>query len=253
MYNCKQAEDILNQEAVKILKLIKNDYYAFMSQEKKNTIDTLISEGKVVIVNEGLYIDDPGIFALVSKKFKERRINFYPEARSFESFENFIQYAKGILPHECFHYFIRPNDHMDKQRVSREMVRFYKEGLVEREARRFYEAHKSEISFSKAGYGYNIDFVNMVQPKLSADTYEVIFGESDYINGINDYTKEYNELLANQEERKNLVKKELKGLPKIRGNLIKIIEEEGIKAPIEEKLEIFKQSIPKEKNEEMTR
>ena len=52
MTNYVSIEEQLNEEAKRILVLIKKDYYNVMSEEKKKILDNLLN-GQVVIVSRG--------------------------------------------------------------------------------------------------------------------------------------------------------------------------------------------------------
>ena len=203
MIDCKFAEEILNQEARKILLLIKKDYYNYMSEEIQAVIDDLIRNANIVVVNDSLCISNINIFAHSGRHLKDGKIHFYPKSRNFKTAEEFIERAKEVLTHELFHYLIQPDKYITDRKLLKEIAEFYVEGLVEKESRKFFEVHKTEILFRKANYECNIDFVNMIQSKLQADTYEVIFSQSDYLKNIYNYVNEYNQI-----KQKTKVKKE---------------------------------------------
>ena len=101
---------------------------------------------------------------------------------------------------------------MPENKTEKEMVVFYTEGLVEREARRFKQKHGTTISFEKANYGYNINFVNKIQNSLQA-THSTIFSERDYIKGIGKYFNEYRRILQDRERDLNEINKMVQEVP----------------------------------------
>ena len=164
MIDYKSVQEKLNEEAKKILLLIKKDYYSYMSDEKKQILDELI-DGQIVIVNQGTSHFNDNTLAHGGRALNDGKIHFYPDVRNFTT-EEAIEVCKGILPHECFHYFIQPDKLRYGSELEKEMSSFYTEGLVEKEARVFFERHQDEIDFEKANYGYNINFVNTIQGRL---------------------------------------------------------------------------------------
>ncbi len=213
MYDHAYIELELNKKVKEILILIKEDYYQYMSHAKKKVMDDLLQSDKVVIVNQGRSHFNDNTLAHGGRALKDGKIHFYPDVRSFQTNEEVINKCKAILLHECFHYFIQPDFMKLPTGKENEMASFYTEGLVEKETRKFYEKHKSQISFEKANYGYNIMFVNMVQSLLGASNYEDIFSESDYIKRIGEYEDYYKEVLNKKKKDMEDVQEEIKNIP----------------------------------------
>ena len=208
MIDYKLVEDILNEEAIKIMKLIKDDYYGYMSDNKKSLIDDLIANEKIVIINKGENSFGDNTFAHGGRALKDGKIHFYPDVRNLDTQET-IDKAKGILPHECFHYFIQPDNINIRSRIEIEMANFYTEGLVEKESRKFCKSHE-EVDLREANYGYNINFVNKIQKKMNADLYGVIFSENDYLKDISSYYNEYMKIKEQQKKDFNEIDKLVK-------------------------------------------
>ena len=202
MANYKNIEERLNFEAKKIIALIKEDFYQYMNDYKKQLIDSLI-DSDIVVVNQGQNIFNDNTLAHGGRARKDGKIHFYPDVREFESDEEIIDTCKKIILHECFHYFLQPDrvEHNSSE-LEKEMLHYYTEGLVEKEARKFYEKHKDEVDFKKANYGFNINFVNMIQSRLCVGSNEVIFGEDNYLKNILDFTSEYEK---NEKKKKELL------------------------------------------------
>lgn len=198
-------EESLNNEAEKILLIIKEDYFENMSERKKEVMKSLLNEDKVVLVNKGTSIFKDNTLAHGGRVLKDGKIHFYPDTRDFASEQEKKKKCLRILPHEIFHFFLQPDAvELDSEREI-EMARFYTEGLVERETRRFCENHP-EIAFEKANYGFNINFVNKIQGSLGAINNDVIFSENDYLKSIGNYTNEYNNNLKNRNHLLYVVK-----------------------------------------------
>ena len=212
MTNYVSIEEQLNEEAKRILVLIKKDYYNVMSEEKREVLDSLLN-GQVVIVNQGVSIFNDNTLAHGGRTLRDRKVHFYPDVREFNSDEEIIGTCKRLLPHECFHYFIQPDAIRLKDNLEKEMASFYTEGLVEREARKFSEKYGSAVPFEKANYGYNINFVNRIQNSLHATDYTVIFSENDYIKGIGRYFSEYSRILRERERDLNLIREMVQDVP----------------------------------------
>lgn len=203
MVNHEILEKTLNEEGKKILSLIKNDYYSFMSDKKRKVLDDLLDSDKFVIINNGFSDLGRKVFAHGGRAKRDGKIHFYPDSREFNSDEEIIEKCLRLLPHEIFHFFIQPDNLRFETGSEKEMANFYTEGLVERETRRFCEKHK-EIKTEKALYGNNIGFVNSVEAFLGSSNYEVIFSESDYIRKIKDYTEIYTKYKNRKAQREVL-------------------------------------------------
>ena len=213
LFNYYLLEDTLNKYALKILMIIKNDYYDFMSESKKKEIDSLIENKDIVIVNKGKSKFNDNTLAHGGRTLKDGKIHFYPEARRFGSNEEMINKCKKILPHEIFHFFLQPDKIRFKDVLIKEMAMFYTEGLVERETRIFCKNHP-EIEFVKANYGYNINFVNMVEKSLKIKgDYSILFSENDYLKDIGNYNEMYNKNLKRRDEVLELIKQISMELP----------------------------------------
>ena len=244
MIEYEKVEQILNQQAKIILKLIKNDYYSFMSFEKKRILDELINCDQIVIINKGISHFNDNTLAHGGRALKDGKIHFYPDVRNFNTDEA-IETCIKILPHECFHYFIQPDNIKLENRLEKEMANFYTEGLVERETRRFSKKHKGEISCSKANYGYNINFVNMIEKRLNASSYEVIFSEDEYVKNIGNYISEYRKILKEKEHNLKVIEDISKYFPmdtqrKALNRMRSIILQDGNAKAVKEKLKTFK-------------
>lgn len=187
MINYKLIEEELNLEAKKILLLIKEDYYKYMNEEKQKRIDILI-ESNIVVVNQGQSIFKDNTLAHGGRALKDGKIHFYPDVRKFESNDEAVNKCKKILLHECFHYFLQPDkvEH-NVSELEDKMLHYYTEGLVEKESRIFHERHKDEIDFEEANYGFNINFVNLIQNRLNVGSKELIFGAENYLANILDF------------------------------------------------------------------
>lgn len=201
MIDYNLVEKDLNKKVKKIILLIKNDYYCYMSPRKKQILEDLIIDEQIVIVNQGISHFNDNTLAHGGRALMDDKIHFYPDVRGFNTKEA-IETCGKILPHECFHYFIQPDRFEIDDKLEREMANFYTEGLVERETRKFCKQHEGEVEYKKANYGYNINFVNMIQNGLCASGYENIFSENNYIKDIGKYTAEYKATL--KQEKKNL-------------------------------------------------
>lgn len=212
MINYDLLEKSLNNEAKAILRIIKRDYYNSMSKNKKSIIDTLLEEEKIVIVNRGVSIFKDKTLAHGGRTLKDGKIHFYPDVREWQSNEQILEKLKKILPHECFHYFIQPDNLKLNTKIEKEMAAFYTEGLVEKETRKFCKKHP-EIATENANYGYNIKFVNMIQSLLDADSYEIIFSENDYIRNIGKYVDIYKNILKSKNEMLSTINEISKELP----------------------------------------
>lgn len=212
MTNYVSIEEQLNEEAKRILVLIKKDYYNVMSEEKKKILDNLLN-GQVVIVSRGTSKFKDNTLAHGGRALGDGKVHFYPDVRNFESDKEIVGTCKRLLPHECFHYFIQPDAIRLEDNLEKEMASFYTEGLVEREARKFSEKYGSAVPFEKANYGYNINFVNRIQNSLQATNYSTIFSESDYIKGIGRYLNEYRRILQERESDLNAIREMVGGVP----------------------------------------
>ena len=212
MIDHKSLEEKLNNEAKHILTLIKSDYYDFMSPRKKYVLDRLLESDDIVVVNQGKCSFDETIIAHGGRALKDGKIHFYPDCRKFSSDSELIDKCMSLLPHEIFHYFLQPDRIKFEKDSDRELARFYTEGLVEREARKFCENHP-EIIFEKANYGYNINFVNTIQNLLGADSYDIIFSENDYIRNIEKHADVYNRVIRSKKHMLELVHEISKDFP----------------------------------------
>ena len=189
----------LNEEVNKILVLIKEDYYDNMSDTKKEVLENLLRSDKVVIVNKGVSKFNDNTLAHGGRTLRDGKIHFYPDVREFDSNEGMIEKCRRLLPHECFHYFIQPDELEFNSEFEIEMARFYTEGLIEREARRFFQRHNESIPFEKANYGFNIKFANMLQSTLGLSDKQTLFTEDGYLRNIGMCTNAYETIL----KRKN--------------------------------------------------
>ncbi len=199
MVDHELLEAKLNEEARKILALIKNDYYQFFSDKKREVIDSYLNGEKVVIVNRGVSIYRDNTIAHGGRTLGDGKIHFYPDVRDYSSTEEAFEKCKGLLPHECFHFFIQPDDLDYKEEDPRRPIAgYYTEGLVEKEARKFYEKHKDTVTFEKANYGFNINFVNMIQARVGATEYTDIFSEKKYLIDVDKYKDEYESVLESK-------------------------------------------------------
>ena len=243
MIKYDKVERKLNEQVKTILILIKNDYYIFMSPAKRKVLDELISCEQIVVVNKGISHFRDNTLAHGGRALKDGKIHFYPDVRNFNTDEA-IEYCIKILPHECFHYFIQPDNIKLQNRLEKEMANFYTEGLVERETRIFGERHKEELSYSKANYGYNINFVNMLQNRLNASSYEIIFSEDDYIKNIGNYIQEYRAILEQKEHNLEVIKDISRSFPidiqrKVLNKMRNMILQDGNAKAAKERLKTF--------------
>lgn len=243
MINHSLVEEKLNEEAKKILLLIKKDYYNHMSLKMKQELDDLINTEKVVIVNKGLSHFNDNTLAHGGRSLKDGKIHFYPDVRGFNTNEA-IDKCKKIVLHECLHYFIQPNESELKTELEKEMASFFVEGLVEKESRKFYENHKDEIEFEKANYGYNINFVNEIQNDIGASDYEIVFSEEDYIKNIGKYSSKYKKIVRQKEINLELATEISKKFPKdmrrrVSGKMKNVILKDGNAVEVKEKLKTF--------------
>lgn len=190
MLDHELLKESLNNDARIILTLIKEDYYSFMSDEKRRVLDELLASPEIVIVDKGLRGPDDNTLAHGGRGKKDGKIHYYPDSRHFDSDTEMIEKCRSILPHEIFHYFLQPDAIKLRRGPEREMANYYTEGLVEKETRKFIARHP-EIPYDKANYGYNINFVNMLQRRLNADSNEVMYSESDYLKDIGQYLGTY--------------------------------------------------------------
>ena len=243
MINHSLVEEKLNEEAKKILLLIKNDYYDNMSLKMKQVLDDLIDSRKIVIVNKGRSHFNDNTLAHGGRTLKDGKIHFYPDARGFNTQEA-IDKCKKIVLHECFHYFIQPNELELKTELEKEMASFFVEGLVEKESRKFYENHKEEIEFEKANYGYNINFVNEIQNDIGASDYKVVFSEEDYIKDIGKYSTIYRKIQKQKEINLKQITEISKKFPedmqrRVSQKMKNTIVREGNAIEVKEKLKTF--------------
>lgn len=243
LINYKIIEDKLNFEGKRILLLIREDYYQYMSDEKKQLIDRLI-DSDIIVVNQGQSIFKDNTLAHGGRALKDEKIHFYPDVRSFESNEQVIDKCKKILLHECFHYLLQPDKVKCDSALGKEILHYYTEGLVEKESRIFYERHKDEIDFEKANYGFNINFVNFVQSKLNVGSNEVIFGEENYLKSILNFASEYDRNEKNKNQLLDIVKEISKEFPenmqrKVHDKMRTIILQNGNVDIVQEKLQEF--------------
>lgn len=261
MVNYSLVEEKLNENARQILLFIKNDYYSYMSPKKRQELNDLISSEQIVVVNKGISHFKDNTLAHGGRALNDKKIHFYPDVRKFNTGEA-IATCRKLLPHECFHYFIQPDAQVDfKEKIEKEMASFYVEGLVEKEARKFYERHRDEIDFEKANYGYNINFVNAIQNRLSATSYEIIFSENDYIKNIGKYLLEYRTILKNRKDNLDTISEISKSFPidlrnKASRKMKTMLLQYGNAEEIKEKLNTFdfisKKSVEKlDSNEEI--
>ena len=251
MFEYELLEKQLNEDVKKILLLIKQDFYDTFSDKKKELIDNLIECDKVVIVNQGISHFNDNTLAHGGRALKDGKIHFYPDARSFESFQDALDTCKKILPHECFHYFLQPDAIEFTNKHVKEMAHFYTEGLVEKETRIFCEKHKDTISFEKANYGFNINFVNMIQDKLRASSYQDIFSETDYLRDIGAFRNIYEHLLKTKKSLISAIPEMIKDLPtafqkKVSNKVKTIILQDGNADSAVEKLDSFRLSLTNE-------
>ena len=82
MTNYDLVEKQLDDEAKRILMLIKEDYYSSMSKAKRKVLDSLL-KGQVVIVNQGTSIFSDSTLAHGGRTLGDGKIHFYPDAREF--------------------------------------------------------------------------------------------------------------------------------------------------------------------------
>ncbi len=238
------VEKNLNEAAKKIILLIKKDYYCYMSPKKKQILENLIINGQIVIVNQGVSHFNDNTLAHGGRSLDDGKIHFYPDVRGFDTKEA-IEICKKILPHEVFHYFIQPDGFKIDDELEKEMASFYTEGLVEKETRKFCKQHKGEVEFEKANYGYNINFVNMIQDRLCASGYEIIFSESDYIRDIARYISEYKATLEQKKQNLNVIEEIAKSFPidmqsKVSRRMKTIVLQDGNALAVKAKLRDFK-------------
>lgn len=193
MTNYNLLETELNEEAKRILSLIKIDYYDKMSDKKKKVIDELLESDKIVIVDKGFCPHGRNIIAHGGRSKGDGKIHYYPDSREYKSDEEMVEECKSILAHEVFHYFIQP-DAIEIEDKYKKMASYYTEGLVEKETRKFCARHQ-EIKYNDANYGHYIKFVNMIQGALDAGSYEVIFSESDYLKNIGRFETVYQKII----------------------------------------------------------
>lgn len=191
MFNYKLVEQLLNEKVKKILELIREDYYDNMGNEKKKVLESLMQSDRMVVVNQGISIFKDKTLAHGGRTLKDGKIHFYPDVREFKSDEEMVQVCEKLLPHECFHYFIQPDDLEFDSEEERKIANYYTEGLVEREARKFHQKHQDVIAFEEANYGFNISFANMVQMKLGLSNAQATFSESAYLRDIKRVTSAY--------------------------------------------------------------
>ena len=211
MIDYNLVEKDLNKKVKKIILLIKNDYYCYMSPRKKQILEDLIINEQIVIVNQGISHFNDNTLAHGGRALMDDKIHFYPDVRGFNTKEA-IETCGKILPHECFHYFIQPDNINIRSRIEIEMANFYTEGLVEKESRKFCKSHE-EVDLREANYGYNINFVNKIQKKMNADSYGVIFSENDYLKDISSYYNEYMKIKEQQKKDFNEIDKLVKNYP----------------------------------------
>lgn len=243
MINYGLIQENLNIEGNKILLLIKEDYYQYMNDEKKQLIDRLINLD-IVVVNQGESIFKDDTLAHGGRALKDGKVHFYPDVRNFESDEEIIDKCKKILLHECFHYFLQPDKVKCNSKLGQKILHYYTEGLVEKEARKFYERHKDKIDFEKANYGFNINFVDLVQSRLNVGSNEVIFGEENYIKSILDFVAEYDKNEKKKNELLDLAKEISKEFPenmqkRAQNKMRTLILQNGNADIVQEKLQKF--------------
>lgn len=246
MLEYEVVEKKLNEEARKIILLIKGDYYHYMSTKIRQVLEDLLANGQIVVVNKGISHFKDNTLAHGGRALKDGKIHFYPDVRGFDT-EKAIEVCTRRLPHECFHFFIQPDNIRIENQLAREMAGFYTEGLVEREARRFCARH-TEIAFEEANYGYNINFVNMLQSRLGAAEYEMIFSENDYMKNIGRYASEYESILREREEKIRTIAEIAKRFPedmqrKVLRRTKTVVLRDGNDIAVREKLKDINSSI----------
>ena len=243
MLDYNLVEEKLNEEAKKILLLIKKDYYSYMSPKKKQILDDLIDNKQIVMVNQGVSHFNDNTLAHGGRALNDGRVHFYPDVRGFDTKEA-IETCKRLLPHECFHYFIQPDKEKLKDELDKKMASFYTEGLVEKEARKFCERHKKEVAFKKANYGYNINFVDMIQDRLGASSYEIVFSENNYIRDVSKYISEYKGTLKQKKQDLDVITEIVKSFPtnlqnKVLRRMKNMVLQDGNTIAVKEKLKTF--------------
>ena len=248
MFEYELLEKELNEEVKKILLLIKQDYYDTFSNNKKKLIDNLIECDKVVIVNQGICHFNDNTLAHGGRALRDGNIHFYPDARKFKSSQEAFDKCKKLLIHECFHYFLQPDALEFTDEYEKEMAHFYTEGLVEKEARIFHEKHKDTIAFEKANYRFNINFVNMIQNKLGASSYQDIFSEADYLRDISAFRNTYENVLNTRKNLLDGIPEMIKDLPtnlqkRVSNKIRTTILQDGNADSAVEKLDSFRLSL----------
>lgn len=244
MTNYQLIEEKLNEKAKAILLLIKKDYYNQMSDEIRQRLDDLIRCDRVVIVNSGKSVFGDDTVAHGGRTLGDGKVHFYPDVRESRTEDETIEELAKLLPHECFHYFIQPDELKFNSELEKEMARFYTEGAVEKEAREFCNRHKEKVIFEKANYGFNINFANIVQNGLGLDNPGDIFSESDYLKHIGNYTREYKKIMERIEKLMTTVDSISIEFPtnlqkKARSRMKTMILQDGNANAVREKLESF--------------
>lgn len=244
MINYNLLEEQLNEEVKKILALIKKDYYDNMSDIKKKVLENLLRSDKVVIVNQGVSKFNDNTLAHGGRTLRDGKIHFYPDVREFDSNEETVEKCKRLLPHECFHYFIQPDELEFHSKSEIEMASFYTEGLVEREARRFTQRHKGEIPFEKANYGFNIKFVNILQSILGLSDKQALFSEDGYLRNVGMCTNAYETILKRKNNLLDAISQIAREFPidlhkKVFNKMRTMLLQDGDTKAIKEKLKSF--------------
>ena len=244
MINYNLLEEQLNKEVKKILWLIKKDYYDNMSDTKKEVLENLLRSDKVVIVNQGVSKFNDNTLAHGGRTLRDGKIHFYPDTREFQSDEEMVEKCKRILPHECFHYFIQPDELEFNSAFEMQMASFYTEGLVEREARRFTSRHKATIPFEKANYGFNINFANILQSLLNISDNQALFNEDDYLINIGMCANAYETILKRKNNLLDAISQIAKEFPidlqrKVFNKMRTMLLQDGDANAIKEKLKTF--------------
>lgn len=244
MTNYQLIEEKLNEKSKAILLLIKQDYYNQMSDDIRQRLDDLIRCDRVVIVNSGKSVFGDDTVAHGGRTLGDGKIHFYPDVRESRTEDETIEEFAKLLPHECFHYFIQPDELAFDSELEKEMARFYTEGAVEKEAREFCNRHRREIAFEKANYGFNINFANIVQNRLGLANPEDIFSSSGYLKHIGNYAKEYKRILEMLEKLMTATDSISIEFPnnlqkKVRNRMKTMILQDGNANAVREKLESF--------------
>lgn len=200
-----------NDKAKEYLKQIKEDYYEYLSDDKKKFLDELIEKDNIVIESDYSKYKEvhPGDIPTAhgGRVFDDGLIHIYEP-----SFKENQKYAmESVMIHELFHYLIRPEDSV-KYTEDEKMRSYISEGLVDLYTTEFMKKRNIFPDYLSNYYG-NILFVrdrldylpdeeSKHQFSFNASVDQIVENTAntpeEFLNEYHkskDYTTDYDELL----------------------------------------------------------